>query len=302
MVGRRQLRENALKALYAHSKNPKDFDITYQNLIHSLEKIFSLYVYQLNLLLALRDQAEEKIELGKNKKLKSQADLNPNTKFIDNQIFERLDQNVALKSFTDKNQQLLWNEDSQYPKAILKRLRESSMYQQYMGNPNRSFEEDKEFIQKVFDKYMAKNPSLIDHYEEKDMAWADDFHIANTMTFKTLKFIQEGKSFDTLISIFKGEDDKNFLKSLMQSVLENPEKLDNEIEKRLVNWELHRIAAMDKLILQMGLAELIYMPEVPPRVVINEYIELAKTFSTPSSNVFINGILDKFVKDKQTQK
>ncbi len=300
MVGRRQLREHALKALYANSKNPIEFDILYQNSLNSLEKIYPLYVYQLNLILALKEQAQEKIERSKNKNLKTEEDLNPNLKFVENQIFDKLENNKVLNAYTDKHSELLWKENNQYPQAIFKRMTNGVLYQNYMDNPTQNFEQDKEFIQKLFDKYIAKNESLIDHYEEKYMDWADDFHIANSMTYKTLKFIEKDRDFQTLLAIFKSDEDKIFLKTLLETVLNHTENLNSEIESRLVNWELDRIAEMDKLILQMGLAELIYHEDVPPRVVINEYIELAKTFSSPSSNVFINGILDNFVKDKQT--
>ncbi len=298
MVGRRQLRENALKALYAQTKNPQEFNVLYRNLIQSLEKIFPLYVQELNLLMALRDEALEKIEIAKNKNIKTEKDLNPNLKFVHNAIFQKLEENEELKAYNEKNSQLLWREDRHYPQAILKKLMNSKMYEEYMNKATQSFEEDKNFIHKVFDKYIAKNENLVDFYEEQNISWADDFHIANSMTYKTIKFIEKDKEFNSLISVFKGHKDKEFLESLITEVLNNQKELDDEIEKRLVNWELHRIAEMDKLILQMALTELKYLPEIPPRVVINEYIELAKTFSTPSSNVFINGILDKFVKDQ----
>ncbi len=298
MVGRRQLRENALKALYANSKNPQEFRVVHRNLLQSLEKIFPLYVSQLSLLLAVRDEAQEKIEIAKHKNLKTEADLDPNFKFVNNLIFKKLDEIIELQQYLSKNQQLNWNENRQYAQTILKKILNSNIYENYMAQLEQNFEEDKVLIHKIFDKYIAKNENLIDFYEEKDIAWADDIHIANSMTYKTLKFIEENSDFQTLLSIFKGTRDKDFLEKLIEEVMGNQEVLDQEIEERLVNWELHRIADIDKLILQMAIAELKYMPDIPPRVVLNEYIELAKTFSTPSSNVFINGILDKFIKDK----
>lgn len=298
MVGRRQLRENALKALYANSKNPQEFSVVHRNLLESLEKIFPLYVSQLSLLLAVRDEALEKIEIAKHKNLKTEADLDPNFKFVNNVILKKLDENAEIQKYLSKNQQLNWNQNRQYAQTILKKILNSSIYENYMSKLEQNFEEDKTLIHKIFDKYIAKNENLIDFYEEKDIAWADDIHIANSMTYKTLKFIEENSDFQTLLSIFKGTRDKDFLEKLLEEVMGNQEVLDQEIEERLVNWELHRIADIDKLILQMAIAELKYMPDIPPRVVLNEYIELAKTFSTPSSNVFINGILDKFIKDK----
>jgi len=300
MLGRRQIREKVLQFIYAHNNNTNTIETTEKNLLQSIELIYNLYVYQLNLILAFRKVSTQIMETGKKKNFPTDEELNPNKKFINNRIFSKLEDNKELNEFTSKHSELTWNENDHYPTKIFKKFYETDAYKKYLYSKTDSFDLDKEIIVKIFNKYIAENEDLIEWYEDINLSWADDFHIANAMTFKTVKNLSEDKESHTLIKIFKDNEDRIFAKNLLFQTISHQKKYLEEINKRSNNWNIERIAEIDKIILCMALCEFEFFPENPDRVVINEYIELSKTFSTDKSNIFINGILDKFVKDKST--
>ena len=159
-----------------------------------------------------------------------------------------------------------------------------------------SFEEDQKFIGKVFLRYVAENEDFQNHLEDLELHWADDFHIANSMTQKTIGFLSKDKPSHTLIKMIKDEDDRNFALKLLNETLNHWEETEKKIEERLENWDLDRISLMDKIILATAISELDYFPLTPARIIINEYIEIAKAFATDKSQIFVNGILDRYIK------
>lgn len=297
MLGRRQIREKVVESLYSYHQNPIKFDILEKNMLSEIDKIYHLYIYQLNFLVALKQLAEKQIEIGKNKFLKTDSDLNPNQKFINNQILIQLEENTERLSFTSKHQELKWDLHDELLVKTFQRMKAGKRYQDFMQEEGYSFEADQKFIGKLFLRYIAENEDFHAHLEEKEMSWADDFHISNSMIQKTIGFMKEHEPSHTLIRMIKDREDEEFARKLLKESLVNWETTEKKLEERLVNWELERISLIDRIILIAALSELDYFPLTPSKVIINEYIEISKVYSTEKSNIFINGILDKYTKD-----
>lgn len=296
MLGRRQIREKIIQTLYSYHQNPINQAVLTKNMFTEIDKIYHLYIYQLNFLIALRKVAENQIEISKNKFIKTDEDLNPNQKFIRNQVFDLLEQNEERLSFTSKHQNLVWDLHDDLLIKTYQRIKGSKLFQDYMSSPDLSFEEDQKFIGKVFLRYVAENESFHDYLEGVELSWADDFHISNSMIQKTIGFLKEGESSHTLLKIIKDEEDKNFAQKLLQETLNHWEDTEKKIEERLENWDIDRISVMDRIILVTAFSELDYFPMTPSRIIINEYIEIAKVFATEKSQIFVNGILDRYIK------
>ena len=297
MLGRRQIREKVVETLYSYYQNPIKYDVLEKNMFSEIDKIYHLYIYQLNFLVALKDLAENQIEIGKNKYIKTESDINPNQKFINNQILLKLEENDERLSFTSKHRELKWELHDDLLVKTFQRMTAGKRYQDFMQEEGYSFEEDQKFIGKLFLRYIAENEDFHDHLEEKEMSWADDFHISNSMIQKTIGFMKENQPSHTLIKMIKDKDDEEFARKLLKDSLNHWEETEKKLEERLVNWELDRVSLIDKIIIIAAMTEIDYFPLTPARVIINEYIEISKVFSTEKSNIFVNGILDKYTKD-----
>ncbi len=297
MLGRRQIREKVIENLYAYRQNPVQYTVLEKNMIAEIEKIYHLYIYEINFLVALKFLAEKQIEIGKSKYIKSEADLNPNQKFIENRVLDKLEENTERLSFTSKHQELKWDLHDELLVKTFQKITAGKRYKDYMDSPESSFEEDQKFIGKLFLRYIAENDDFHAHIEEKELSWSDDFHIANSMLQKTIGFLKENEPSHTLIKMIKNHEDRDFAAKLLREALNHWEDSEEKLAPRLENWDMERISLLDKVILITAICELDYFPFTPGSVIINEYIEISKIFSTDRSNIFINGILDKYVKD-----
>lgn len=297
MLGRRQIREKVVEAVYSYYQNPVKADVLEKNMFSQIEKIYHLYIYQLNFLVALKALAEKQIEIGKNKYIKTEDNLNPNQKFINNRVLNMLEENTERLSFTSKHQELKWELHDELLVKTFQRMTSGKRYQDFMKEEGYSFEEDQKFIGKLFLRYIAENEDFHDHVEGLELSWADDLHISNSMIQKTIGFFKENEPSHTLIKMIKDDDDREFARKLLKQTLNHWEETEKKLEGRLENWDIERISLIDKIILVTAICELDYFPLTPGRVIINEYIEISKVFSTDRSNIFINGILDKYTKD-----
>lgn len=296
MLGRRQIREKIIQTLYAYQQNPINQGILEKNMFSDLEKIQNLYVYQLNFLISLRRVAEYQIEVGKNKFIKTDENINPNQKFIRNQIFDLLEENAARIVFTSRHRDLVWDIHDDLLVKTYRRIIASKLFQDYMQNEMISFEEDQKFIGKVFLRYMAENENFHEYLASLELSWADNFHIANSMVQRTLSFLKKGETSHTLLQVIKNDEDRIFARRLLIETLNHWEEIEKKVEERLENWDLERIALMDRIILVAALSELDYFPFTPSIVIINEYIEISKVFAAEKSRTFVNGLLDRYIK------
>ena len=297
MLGRRQIREKVVESVYAYYQNPIKIDVLEKNMFTGIEKIYNLYICELNFLVALKNLAENQMEIGKSKYLKTDSDLNPNQKFINNQVLKKLEENPERLYFSGQHKDLKWDLHDDFLVRTFQRMTAGKRYQDFMKEEGYSFEEDQKFIGKLFLRYVAENEDFHDYVGDRELTWSDDIHIANSMVQKTIGFIKENEDSRTLIKMLKDEEDKDFAGKLLRDTLNNWEATEKLLAERLENWDLERIAVMDKVILMTALSELQSFKLTPSRVIINEYIEIAKVFATDRSNIFINGILDKYCKD-----
>ena len=297
MLGRRQIREKVTQAVYAYYQNPIKVDVLEQNMFSEIEKIYYLYIYQLNFIIALKEVAERQIENDRNRYIIAEKHINPNRKFIDNQVINKLEENVERLQFTSLHSELKWDIDNEFLRKTYQKIITGKRYNDYMNSDDYSFDGAQKFIAKLFLKYVAENESFHQYVEDKELFWADDIHISNTMVQKTIGMVKEEEPSDRLIRVIKNEEDRSFASKLLRDSLKNLESTEEKIKERLENWDISRVSTMDKVILVLAITELDNFPFTPLKIIVNEYIEIAKTFSTNKSNIFVNGVLDKYSRD-----
>jgi N utilization substance protein B len=286
-----------MQALYAffHAENREKAKYE-KDMLDNFEKVYDLYLSLLLLLIEIREYGRNIIAIRKNKRLPSAEDLNPNTKFIDNRLFGILSINRHLAT-ESKKRNISWENDKDIIQHIFSKITKSHIYKSYMSSPSRTFKEDKKFLSNIYANIIAPNELLQFYFEEKNIHWTDDIDFVNSLVLKTIDHIQESDSDNMpLAPLYKNEkEDKKFATELFNQVIAHSDEEEKMIQSKTKNWELERIAFMDVLLMKLAITEFLYFPTIPVKVSLNEYIELAKQYSTPQSSVFINGILDKLL-------
>jgi N utilization substance protein B len=293
-----------MQTIYAMHQNGSD-NIEGQEkfLFYSIDSIQDLYLIMVSSLIELAKKEKVFLHLSSQKHLATSEERNPNTKFINNSIFKLLEDNNSLSIALENRKINNWNIHDDYIQLLLTSLKESKLYDKYMSNPTVSFEEDKQFVIDLFTDIIVPNEKLYEYLEDDKLTWIDDIPVVNTQIVKQLKAIKsaEDESF-RVPKLFKDADDKDFAKDLFRKTVLNEKELAKEFDSKTPNWDMDRIAEMDTIILKMAICELLKFPSIPVKVTLNEYLELAKEYSTPKSSIFINGILDNLVKEFQTNK
>lgn len=301
MLTRRHIRVKVLQSLYAmyHTDHP-DLDKQEKFLLFSMGQMQDLYAVLLQLLIAIRDHAEKYQTRVQNKMLASESEKNPSRNFIDNRLLQQLKADADLQTFIKNKKLNLWELDDEYVILLFNQLKELDWYQEYLSLPATEFDTDRNLVVKLYKEVMAPNDKLYDYLEDKQLTWIDDYPIVNTALVKRLQKWPDGKGrTDVALSVYKNDEDREFAVTLLRKVFLNDEKLTAAIDAKTPNWDQDRIADLDMIILKMGIAEFDYFPSIPVKVTINEYLEIAKEYSTPKSSLFVNGILDKIVKEYQ---
>lgn len=265
-------------------------------LYNSIDKMYDLYVLILCLLVEVRDMEKNHITISKKKFLATPQELKPNTKFIDNQVFKKLDESSSLNEYLVDNNLNYWKLDSEYTSEILKLIKESAIYAAYMKTEEGSFKEDLAFVDDIFKNIIAPNEKLAEYFEDKNISWVDDIPFVNTWVVKSLSQIKPNGLFK-LGKLYKDDDDKQFVLDLFRKVVLNHKELEKDLVDKTPNWDAERIAEIDMILIKMAICEFLKFPSIPTRVTINEYIEISKDYSTVKSSFFINGVLDKILKD-----
>ena len=299
MLNRRHIRIKVMQVIYAFSQS--EADDTKKNerfLLQSMENMYNLYLIMLSLLTEVQKKAEDHQKKLQQKHLATLEDKNPNRKFVNNELLLLLRQNELLQSKLDDNQIKNWQLDDEYVDVIFRALLESDLYKEYMATKVSTFKEDKLFVIDMFREIVAPNEKLYDYFEDKNITWLDDLPVINTAIVKLLRKTNRSTSQQHFVpKLFKDEDDRVYGIDLLNKTVLNQSSLSKEIEGKTANWDKDRIASIDFVLLQMAISEFKYFPSIPVKVTINEYLEIAKEYSTPKSSVFINGILDKLVKE-----
>ncbi|PXY01021.1 transcription antitermination factor NusB [Marinifilum breve] len=298
MISRRLLRVKVLQLLYAYYKNQdRTIAKAEKELFFSIGKAYDLYHYLLLLIVELAFVSEKKIETAKAKIIPTQEDLNPNTRFIDNKVIRQLAENIQLNSYAESNT-ITWTDQEDYIRLLFDKLVNSDLYIDYMNAENNSYQDDKKFVEKFFLTLVAADEDFYSLMEEKSIYWNDEIEFIISMVIKTIKGLKENDDQHTsIMSLFKDDEDEDYVKTLFRKAVVNHTEHVEMIQKNTKNWDLERIAFMDILIMELALTELKEFPNVPVKVSFNEYLEIAKFYSTSNSSNFINGILDKLVKE-----
>ena len=298
MISRRIIRTKVLQVLYAYySSEEKSINNTEKELFFTIQKSYDLYHYLLALVIEIADYAENRIEIKRNKHQPTYEDLNPNTKFISNQVIQQLKDNKQLNLYLEQKK-LNWKDNPELVKELYLLMIETEAYEAYMEDDNRSYLDDRKFIDRLFNKVILVSEDLYIALEEKSIYWNDDVEFVISMLTKTLKRFNELSDSDQrLMPMFKDHEDKDFTKDLLRKAIINHDEIRELIKEHSRNWDVERIAFMDILIMQLAITEFLYFPTIPTKVSLNEYIELSKFYSTEKSRNFINGILDKTLKD-----
>lgn len=299
MLNRRHIRVKVMQTLYAFKGHNSDDSSNYQKfLLSSIDNMYNLYLLLLSLLIEVQKRAEINLHKKQNKHLATKEDKNPNRKFVDNQLLQLLSDNIQLKNKFKKYHINNWVLDNEYVELIFKSIISSSLYKDYMATRVSNFNEDKDFIIKIYKEIIAPNDKIYEYLEDKNLTWLDDLPTVNTTILKLLRKakITSSESFFTP-DLYKDLDDKQFAVDLFKKTLLNKVAISNEIELKTQNWDSERIANVDYVLLQMAICEFTNFHSIPVKVTINEYLEISKEYSTPKSSIFINGILDKLVKE-----
>lgn len=300
MLTRRHIRVKVMQSIYAFVQ-ARDSDLKKEEkfLNASMENMYGLYLYLLALLVEIQKLSEEQLTLSQKKYLATREDRNPNRKFVNNALLKRLAQDEGLREKLD-NRKLSWELEDEYVKILWNEIRESKVFRDYMSSGKNDFEEDKRLIHDLYQEIIAPNDKLFEHLEDKKLTWIDDLPLVNTLILKMIKKLQANAADDYFLpSLYKDIDDMEFAKTLFRKTILNDETIQQEIEGKTPNWDTERIAEMDSILLKMAICEFLKFPSIPVKVTINEYLEIAKEYSTPKSSIFINGILDKLVKEYQ---
>ena len=304
MLNRRHIRTKVMQVIYA-LKRSEDLNVTTEEkfLSSSMESMYALYLLMLSLLVKVHDKAKDQQEKSQQKHLLTTEDLNPNMKFIKNALLIQLSENQCLKNAFEKHKITNWELDNEYVEVIFRSILESDLFESYMLLETSSYKKDRQFIVELFKEVIAPNEKLYNYLEDRNLTWIDDLPVVNTALVKLLnKSKEENPETYFTPQLFKDEEDKEFGLSLLKHTITNLELYTEEISLKTKNWDKDRIADIDFVLLQMAICEFNNFPSIPTKVSINEYIEIAKEYSTPKSNVFLNGVLDKIVKEYDENK
>lgn len=297
MLNRRHLRIKVLQALYAYFQSNSDNYMKSENeMMQAIDHIYDLYIYLLLSFEEVKRQAERRIEENKNKLRPSEEDLNPNLKLVHNKVIALLEENINLRHASEELK-VNWvgDENQELFRKMFIEIRESETFFEFMNNDIEGFEEDKAFALALFKEEIANFPHLYNFFEEKRIDWLDDIDLACNMVIKTVKGFEEGGENDILPLYKDPEDEKVFIKTLLKETIQRNKENEILIDELTSNWELDRIAKMDVLLMKMAITEMQVFNNIPTKVTLNEYIEISKFYSTPKSNGFINGVLDKAI-------
>jgi len=286
-----------MQSVYAMHQSKNDDLIREEKLLKlSVDRMQDMYVLLLSLLVEVRDMERSFIEASRKKILATKEEKSPNPKFINNKVIQILNESNSLALYIDEHKLNNWYLDSDYVKNIWKTTKESDFYAAYMANEKDSFELDKEFVIRMFREIIAPDEKIADYFEDKNISWVDDIPFVNTWVAKTLNQLTPLKGI-YVGSLYKDEDDQKYVSELFRKTMLNDGMLSEEVDQRTPNWDMERIADVDLILIKMAICEFLKFPSIPTRVTINEYIEIAKDYSTDKSSFFINGVLDKISKE-----
>ena len=302
MLNRRHIRTKVMQSIFAmHLSKSEDLEKQEKFLFFSLDNIQDLYLTILSIFIEIQKTEATFLEKSSQKHLATIEEKKPNLKFVNNQLINYLIDNNSLSIALEDRKIDYWNLHSEYIQILIDAIKKSDLYDHYMSNEINNFKEDKTFIENVFEQIIAPNEKLYEFIEDTKLTWVDDIPTVNTFIAKQLAEIKSVNDNSFKVpKIYKDTEDKEYVSNLFRKTVLNENVFVKEYENKTPNWDISRIAEIDTIILKMAICEFLKFPSIPTKVTINEYLEIAKEYSTPKSSVFINGILDNLVKEFQT--
>jgi N utilization substance protein B len=303
MLTRRHIRVKVMQSLYAfHQSQSKNFQTEENFLKKSMQEMYDLFLLQLSLIMEIRAYSEQYLEKSQKKFLATSEEKDPNLKFVNNSVIRILENNKDLQDLLEKRKITHWARDGEYVAILWEEVMKSKTFETYMETRTPGFKEDKEFVIQLLKEVIAPNEKLYDYLEDSKLTWLDDLPLVNTAILKYFKKLKESSSEDLkLPKLFKNFEDEEFAINLFRKVYVNDEELAGEMLGKTPNWDKERIAEIDTILIKMAICEFLHFSSIPVKVTINEYLEIAKEYSTPKSSIFINGVLDKISKEYQEE-
>ena len=297
MINRTLIRLKIVQLIYAFYQNGgKNIDTAEKELLFSLSKAYDLYNYMLLLIVSVSRYAFEDIEHQEQMNRVAHIDKAVSHRFADNQFAAQLEKNKQLLEFVDTKKKS-WSNDIDYIKKLYADIVQSEYYKEYMALEKVTYADDRELWRKLYKNIIMKDERIDDILEEQSLYWNDDREVVDTFVLKTIKrFDPANGANQELVPEYKDIEDQEFAIRLFRRTIMNDEYYRKLISQSVKNWEFNRLAYMDVIIMQIAVAEILSFPQIPVSVTINEYVEIAKWYSTPKSGGYVNGIIDSVAK------
>ena len=292
MINGELIRIKIVQLTYAYYQNGnRNMDNAEKELLFSLSKAYDLYNYLLALIVAVTREARHRVEVGTARAKREGGEI-PSSKFADNKFALQLEENKQLCEFVETQKQT-WEDNIEFVRKLLDQIEQSQIYQSYMDSEEDSYDDDREIWRKIYKVLIMNNADLDALLEEKSLYWNDDKETVDTFVVKTIKrFDPKNQKNQELLPEYKDIEDKEFAQKLFRATILNGDQYQRYMSETSRNWDFSRLAYMDVVIMQIAIAEMLTFPGIPVSVTINEYVELAKLYSTPKSSGYINGMLD----------
>lgn len=296
MINRDLIRIKVVQLTYAYYQNgDRNIDKAEKELLFSLSKAYALYNYLLSLIVAITQEERHRVEILTNR-AKREGTEEPSQRFAYNKFAVQLEENKQLNLYLETQKQR-WEDDMEAIRKLCDQIEQSVIYKEYMASDDDSYDADREIWRKIYRTLIQENAELDFILEEKSLYWNDDKEIVDTFVIKTIKrFDPANKSEQDLLPEYKDEEDREFATKLFRSTILNADTYQRYMSETSRNWDFSRLAYMDVVIMQIAIAEMLTFSNIPVSVTINEYVELAKLYSTPRSGGYINGMLDSIAR------
>lgn len=305
MINRVLIRAKVVQMLYAYmvSKDSMTLTTAKKELTKSLDKSYELYNALLKLMIELTDVQDLRLDEAKHKFLPTEEDLNPNMRFVENEFVKRLRADQTLADFVD-DKKINWRDDELFVRLLLDKILRSEEYQVYMEMPKTSLVRDGEVWYQLMKKVVLPDENLLEHLQSMSVYYTDDdLQIMGQFVMKTIRRFEDEEA-QPILPQYKNDDDSKFGEQLFSKAVAEMEENNSYIDQfvKTEKWDVERIALMDRVVMCTALTEIRNYPSIPVNVSLNEYIELAKDYSTPRSGQFVNGILNAVVNKLRADK
>jgi len=298
MLTRRHIRIKVMQSVYSFSQREngkleeelKFFDA-------SVSQSFELYTALLGLIKALMDLVQDQLKV--HEKIGSVDVKYQHLKLLsNNRVMLMIQQHAVLEKKLQSKNTIKWDLEFVFLKELLQKITSDTAFNDYQKNTDPQWEDDLNWFSRCFKKHIASSDFLYDYLEDQNLTWIDDLPLVNTFISKMFKQLAPDQHNSLPFPEFvKNQEDIVFGRQLLEKVIVKDEELQKELEGKTPNWDPERIARLDGVVLKIAIAELLYFPNIPTKVTLNEYLEIIKDYSTPNSNNFVNGVLDKLVKE-----